>query len=173
METKEEKASEFQVDLKKKQKRSAIIVIIFSTIMVVALLIVLLLSAQGIKDTLISFIFMGLIGRTFLWGEIERINIASLEKKLRKEIDAEKGYINGIKADYSLFKDSKINDIPKKFRDLAGNLLLAKTGESPEELIARREKAILEMEFRLEMYKKVSERNFWQYFISWKWLFKA
>ena len=169
METKEQKFARFQKSLELSKKQSAwalIITIIFSGV---------LGEAAYIQNN-IFFYFVVIFAICFLmvillFSFIKDVNITDLEKELRDKIKEAKESLETIRKEYVIIISWKLNDIPANLRKTA-RYLLSYEDLTPRQIIAQEKEKIEEMEIQLKVYQRSSERNFWQYFMTWKWLKK-
>ena len=169
METKEQKFARFQKTLELHKKQAAwalIITIVFSGMIGEVAYIHNNIFLYVVVIFSICFLMIIL-----LFTFIKEVNITSLEKELRDKIKEAKESLETLKKEYVIIISWKFNDIPPNLRETA-RYLLSYEDLSPRQIIAQEKETIEEMEIQLKVYQKSSERNFWQYFMTWKWLKK-
>jgi len=161
----------FQRGLEKTKRKEFWMTILTSILLVLIIVVAFHDTRLVFPSCLVSIILIILI---FL--RMRDIRMINIENELGKKIEKETKYIKKFKEEYELLRLCKFTEIPISLRKTAETLLYTSMIYPPKEdiykVIKAQETEIENMEIQLQVYKDCPERNFWQYFISWKWIKK-
>lgn len=163
MKTKEERKVVFEQQLKKTRRLTVWI----------SLLVVLGVMVYIIFDPPNYFIGLG-IGILFFFpssvvGSWRSFNTVRSCSVLRRKLKEEEEYMQGIRKDYTDIISCKFHEIPARLRATA-IYLLSNPDKGPEEIMKTREANLENIKIKIQIFLDSPEKNFWQYFASWKWL---
>ncbi|MCX6825032.1 MAG: hypothetical protein NTY80_02295 [candidate division SR1 bacterium] len=136
----------------------------------IVLIVVMALSVYEQMFLALLFGFIFLIGVLIYLPGILLMNMQRAISKLLKKEKKEEQDLAKIKKEYEAISVLTFEHIPKELVPTAWYLLSEKG--TPAETLAAREKKFEEMNIQLQVYISSNERNFWEYFKSWKWLKK-
>jgi hypothetical protein len=172
MKTKEQKFTEFQRELEKNKKR-----IIWASICI--LLIAISWGMYGIvfptKFAWAFYLCYIIFGFGAIINWIERLNMDYEKNKINNPRESKKDALRDFAKKYQdkdiYFVPPYGNSISSEFSQIE-HLLINNSGKSPQKIIEIIQEDLEDDLIRMEVYRKSSERNYWQYFLSGKWLKK-
>lgn len=163
MKTKEERKVAFEQKLKKTRRLTVWI----------SLLVVLGVMVYIIFDPPNYFIGLG-IGMLFFFpssvvGSWRSFNTVRSCSVLRRKLQEETQYVESIRKEYADITSCTFQEIPKRLRATA-IYLLSNPDKGPEDIMKEREESLENIKIKIQIFLDSPEKNFWQYFTSWKWL---
>jgi hypothetical protein len=173
MKTQEEKFSEFQKKLERYKK-----IAMWGIFCIIMITIGLGLCVSFFPSTLtiVSFICFIIFGGSGIFHPlIEKLNM-ELERtkthnlRIKKKEDLRHFMEKYRDKDFYLLPKYEI--VPEEFEHIAKHLLCCDTKKKPYEISNQVEEELSDDLIRMDVYSKSMERNWRQYFLSWKWFKK-